>query len=161
MSSIEGEVIAKDVLHAASRKVGGRATPSKKKELHPAMKAKQFKPGVCPNPYGRGGNPSGKISLQIREQLRRDGGKSARRVAEVLIEIAVDKTHPQCVRAQEVLIERSEGKVPLHMEHGGSIGLHRIELVGLTPEELERAADLAAIPEVTGEEPEEGQEESA
>jgi len=128
--------------------------PKKPKTEHLAKY--QFPPGKSGNPGGRAGKDSVLISKHLRWTLGELNGSKARLVAQTLIEIALDKKHPQCVRAHEVLLERTEGKVKQHMEHGGAIGVHRIELVGLTPEELERAQDLAGIPETTstGEEPE-------
>ncbi len=103
---------------------------------------------------GQTGNPGGKrkdglksqpkvylVSDALKELL--EDKRISRELAQALFDVARDPAHPLMIRAAEVMLDRTEGKVEQKVKHDGVVKTARLEVVGATPEELKAIQEFA------------------
>jgi hypothetical protein len=139
MSTIPVEAIEA----AVDQSLRKMAKKKKRGTPRPNLRKYRWKEGQTGNPGGKR-KPPKNLDEGVGQELGNPDEILA--IARALIANAKDRTHPAQMRAAELLFDRTCGKPLQRTEHSGSIGLYRVELIGLSPDEMARAADLFRPP---------------
>lgn len=97
------------------------------------------------------------LSVLFKERLAQ--GATSADLVDTHVGIALDRDHPLCSKALDMILDRTEGKVPLPVNVDMTIEVARVQVVGATEAELaaikQFEGPILPLQEPPGEEPEE------